>query len=227
MSDKCPNCDKKYKGLMSQNRKLKQEFVDRINKISLKPKDSFCSNSDCVTSVADEISIRLNGVAATLRPKIKPLFTSMPIVTTHSPLNWDYKTLAIVSGQSVTGTGVFSEIGASLVDFLGGQSNQFAKKLKDGEDICKNQLRVNAAKLGANAIIATDIDYSEVGGGKGMLMVCMSGTAVYVNNLEVVYPEIVKDLNEFLQTSKELENVMNNLEFLTKIKSTSDRYFEA
>lgn len=52
MSDKCPNCDKKCKGLMSQNRKLKQEFVDRINNISLKPKDSFCSNSDCIISVA-------------------------------------------------------------------------------------------------------------------------------------------------------------------------------
>ena len=32
--------------------------------------------------------------------------------------------------------------------------------------------------MGGNAIIGTDIDYSEVGGGKGMLMVCMSGTAI-------------------------------------------------
>ena len=32
--------------------------------------------------------------------------------------------------------------------------------------------------LGGNAVIATDIDYGEVGGAKAMLMVCMTGTAV-------------------------------------------------
>ncbi|WAC39274.1 YbjQ family protein [Pedobacter sp. SL55] len=227
MNDKCPNCDKKYKGLISQNRKLKKEYVDKINTISLKPKEGFCSNSDCIISVADDITIRLNGAAATLRTKIQPLFASMPIVTAQQPLRWNYKTLSIVSGQSVTGTGVFSEIGSSFVDFFGGQSNQFAKKLKDGEDICKNQLRANAAKLGANAIIATDIDYSEVGGAKGMLMVCMSGTAVNVSNLAEVYPEIEKNLDEFLKLSKELEKIAEDLDFLTKIKSLSDKYLEA
>lgn len=227
MNDKCPNCDKKYKGLISQNRKLKKEYVDKINTISLKPKEGFCSNSDCIISVADDITIRLNGAAATLRTTIQPLFASMPIVTAQQPLRWNYKTLSIVSGQSVTGTGVFSEIGSSFVDFFGGQSNQFAKKLKDGEDICKNQLRANAAKLGANAIIATDIDYSEVGGAKGMLMVCMSGTAVNVSNLAEVYPEIEKNLDEFLKLSKELEKIAEDLDFLTKIKSLSDKYLEA
>lgn len=112
MNDKCPNCDKKYKGLISQNRKLKKEYVDKINTISLKPKEGFCSNSDCIISVADDITIRLNGAAATLRTKIQPLFASMPIVTAQQPLRWNYKTLSIVSGQSVTGTGVFSEIGS-------------------------------------------------------------------------------------------------------------------
>lgn len=227
MNDKCPNCDKKYKGLISSNRKLKKEYVDKINTISQKPQDGFCSNTDCIISVADDITIRLNGTAATLRTKIQPLFESMPIVTAQQPLRWNYKTLSIVSGQSVTGTGVFSEIGSSFVDFFGGQSTQFAKKLKDGEDICKNQLRANAAKLGANAIIATDIDYSEVGGAKGMLMVCMSGTAVYVDNLAEVYPEIEKKLTEFLALSKELEKVSDDLNFLTKIKSLSDKYLEA
>ncbi|MNK04727.1 hypothetical protein D3C87_226000 [compost metagenome] len=227
MNDKCPNCDKKYKGLISQNRKLKKEYVDKINAISLKPKEGFCTNNDCIISVADDITIRLNGAAATLRTKIQPLFASMPIVTAQQPLRWDYKTLSIVSGQSVTGTGIFSEIGSSFVDFFGGQSTQFANKLKYGEDICKNQLRTYAAKLGANAIIATDIDYSEVGGVKGMLMVCMSGTAVHVNNLAEVYPEIEKSLGEFLNLSKELEKIAEDLDFLTKIKSLSDKYLEA
>ncbi|MGE6219553.1 heavy metal-binding domain-containing protein [Nubsella zeaxanthinifaciens] len=227
MNDKCPNCNKKYKGLITHNRKLKKEYVDEINKISQKPQEGFCSSTDCIISVADEITNRLNGTAAMLRTKIQPLFASMPIVTAQQPLKWDYKTLSIVSGQSVTGTGIFSEIGSSFVDFFGGQSNQFAKKLKDGEDFCKNQLRANAVKLGANAIIAADIDYSEVGGAKGMLMVCMSGTAVYVSNLAEVNPEIQKDLTEFLELSKELEKISDDINFVTKLKSLSDKYLES
>jgi hypothetical protein len=40
--------------------------------------------------------------------------------------------------------------------------------------------------MGGNAIIAVDIDYSEMGGEKGMIMVCMSGTVVKLNNLDVL-----------------------------------------
>lgn len=43
-------------------------------------------------------------------------------------------------------------------------------------------LRTKALLMGGHAILGTDIDYSEVGGGKGMLMVCMAGTAVRFNS---------------------------------------------
>ncbi len=52
--------------------------------------------------------------------------------------------------------------------------------------MCLNILRKKAIELGANAIVAVDIDYAEVGGGKGMLMVCMAGTAIYVKNVEIL-----------------------------------------
>jgi hypothetical protein len=35
-------------------------------------------------------------------------------------------------------------------------------------------------------VIAADIDYAEVGGGKGMLMVCMTGTSVLLRNPEIL-----------------------------------------
>ena len=75
-------------------------------------------------------------------------------------------------------SGVVSEFTSSFTDLFGVQSGRFNKKLKAGEDICFAQLRKQALDLGGNAVIATDIDYSEVGGGKGMLMVCMGGTAI-------------------------------------------------
>ncbi|MEZ4840244.1 MAG: heavy metal-binding domain-containing protein [Flavobacteriaceae bacterium] len=52
------------------------------------------------------------------------------------------------------------------------------EKLQLGEENCFLQLVVKALNLGGNAIIATDIDYSEVGNSKGLLMICASGTAI-------------------------------------------------
>jgi hypothetical protein len=67
---------------------------------------------------------------------------------------------------------------------------------------CRNQLRFKAVKLGCNAIIATDVDYAEVGGGKGMLMVCMAGTAVKLANPRDVLTIDFEKL-EALQTAVE------------------------
>jgi uncharacterized protein YbjQ (UPF0145 family) len=47
-------------------------------------------------------------------------------------------------------------------------------------------LRKETLELGGNAVLATDIDYAEVGGDKGMLIVCMTGTAVLLKNPEVL-----------------------------------------
>jgi uncharacterized protein YbjQ (UPF0145 family) len=110
----------------------------------------------------------------------------VPVVSTHSPLNWDYDILSMVTGQSTTGTGVISEFSSSFTDFFGVQSSRFNKKLKAGEEICFAQLRKQALDLGGNAVIATDIDYSEVGGAKGMLMVCMGGTAIKLKNTNIL-----------------------------------------
>lgn len=43
--------------------------------------------------------------------------------------------------------------------------------------------------------MAADIDYAEVGGNKGMLMVCMTGTAVILQNPELLGEKTVKSLN--------------------------------
>ena len=58
------------------------------------------------------------------------------------------------------------------------------------------QLRAKAMKMKANAVIAVDIDYADVGSGKGMLMVCATGTAVRVNNPEVFEKQTYEHLKE-------------------------------
>jgi hypothetical protein len=48
-------------------------------------------------------------------------------------------------------------------------------------------------------LIATDIDYSELGSFKGMIMVCMSGTAVKLNNLEILGDERTEHIQELVK----------------------------
>lgn len=114
----------------------------------------------------------------------------------------------MVTGQSTTGTGVISEFTSSFTDFFGAQSGRYNQKLKAGENMCFNQLRLQTLDLSGNAVIATDIDYSEIGGGKGMLMVCMAGTAIQLTNvdiLEIETAEIIEKLSYANRRIKELQ----------------------
>lgn len=121
-----------------------------------------------------------------LGKELRSIIAHMPIVTTHTPHGWQYDVLGIVTGQSVAGTGITSEISSTINDLFGTNSGTLANKLSEGEISCMNQLRKKALDMGGNAIIATDIDYSEIGALKGMLMVCMAGTAIKISNLDVI-----------------------------------------
>ena len=58
----------------------------------------------------------------------------------------------MVTGQTTTGTGVLTEFTSSFTDFFGVQSGRHNKKLKDGEDMCKVQLRTQTLNMGGNAV---------------------------------------------------------------------------
>ena len=64
---------------------------------------------------------------------------------------------------------------------------------------------MKALNLGGNAIIATDIDYAEVGASKGMLMVCMAGTAIRLKNPDVLGKTIAAALKEVTDLLNELD----------------------
>src|SRR5690606_18073590 len=75
---------------------------------------------------------------------------------------------------------------SSITDFFGAQSGAYNRKILHGEELCQVQLRLKCLEAGGNAIVGADIDYDEVGGKEGMLMVCMTGTAVRLKNLDVL-----------------------------------------
>lgn len=201
----CPNCNTKLNGFMTSKYIAKEETTSFINSLRNEKAEAYCS--ECAVTYLNQYEEKVKTDRGRLQEIIKTNLKLMPIITAHSPLNWDYTISGIVSSQTVTGTGLLSEFTSSWSDFMGGQSGSLQNKLSDGEILCRNQLRYKAAMLGCNAVIAADVDYAEVGGGKGMLMVCMAGTAVRLKNSEEV---LTIDFNGFEQLQQAVSD-FNNL----------------
>jgi uncharacterized protein YbjQ (UPF0145 family) len=90
------------------------------------------------------------------------------------------KYCGIVAGEAILGANVFKDVFAGIRDIVGGRSATYERELQRARDIAIEELQQRAADLGANAVIAVDLDYEVLGPNNGMLMVSASGTAVVV-----------------------------------------------
>ncbi|WP_462248103.1 heavy metal-binding domain-containing protein [Ekhidna sp.] len=84
----------------------------------------------------------------------------------------------MVTGEAIIGANIFKDIFASITDIVGGRSGAYEKSLKDAKNIAVQELIEAAQALGANAVLAIDLDYETLGKDGGMMMVSASGTAV-------------------------------------------------
>ena len=77
------------------------------------------------------------------------------------------------------GMNVFRDLGSLVRDVVGGRDAALQKALRDAREDVLSEIRRQAHELGADAVIAVDLDYSEIsGGGKSMLFLVATGTAV-------------------------------------------------
>lgn len=87
----------------------------------------------------------------------------------------------LVASEAVMGTNIFRDFFAKVRDVVGGRSGAFQSALADAREMVLRELQEQAQAAGCNAVIAVDIDYSEISGsGKTMLMVAAQGSAVFI-----------------------------------------------
>lgn len=87
--------------------------------------------------------------------------------------------LGIVAGEAVMGTNLFRDLFAGIRDLVGGRSGSYEKELKTAKELALESMVQEAETLGADAIVAVDLDYETIGGeNKSMLMLVVNGTAV-------------------------------------------------
>lgn len=197
----CPNDGAELKeGMFSSNRPFTEEAVAFIHTFTDNKAAGYCEKCglSLLTQARNEAFRQAQNLNATLNKYIH----YVPLLSLQQPEGWQATPLGLVTGQSVTGTGVFSEFASAWTDLFGAQSNAYNQKIAGGEKICQTQLRLKCVEMGGNAVLAVDIDYAEVGGDKGMLMVCMTGTAMLLENTAVMGAEAVEGLNIITETAK-------------------------
>ena len=102
------------------------------------------------------------------------------MISTETTINEPVQRLGIVASEVVLGMNVFKDVLANVRDIFGGRSGVVQKTLHDARNMAFEEIQLQAAELGADAIIAVDIDYNSISTGSSvnMMIVSVSGTAV-------------------------------------------------
>lgn len=131
-----------------------------------------------VVSPCDEAEIANAAEARRIAEAVRAVVvTTAPAVDGYRT----HRTIDVVSSEYALGMNIFKDILTSLSDTFGGRSGTLQKAMREARIDALNDLRATAYELGANAVIATRIEYTEFSGqGKSMLLVAAYGTAVEV-----------------------------------------------
>ena len=88
--------------------------------------------------------------------------------------------LGLVNGEAIIGANIFRDMFSSVRDVVGGRAGGYERALAGARDAALDEMKAAAKEMGANGIVGIDFDYEVLGETNGMMMVCVSGTAVRV-----------------------------------------------
>ena len=102
------------------------------------------------------------------------------LTTTASVPNREIKEVVdIVSAEVAVGMNIFKDMFSAVRDVVGGRAGAIQDTLRDLRGQALEELRQEASKVGADAVVGVDLDYSEFsGGGRSMLFKVANGTAL-------------------------------------------------
>ena len=117
-------------------------------------------------------SIKVGGAAAA---PMGVIVTTLPLVANREI---DFE-IDVISSEAVYGMNIFRDITSGIRDIVGGRSGGTQKVLRGCREAALTELKQQAGEVGADAVVGIDLDFSEFsGGGKSMLFVVATGTAV-------------------------------------------------
>lgn len=103
------------------------------------------------------------------------IVTTTPAIDGHKIEEY----LGVVAGEVALGTDFVRDFIASVADLFGARTAAYEEKLLEAREVCIDELRKRAARLGANAVVGVKIDHEILQ--NGMMLVIATGTAVRVS----------------------------------------------
>ena len=88
------------------------------------------------------------------------------------------KFLGVVHGEAIIGANIFRDLFSTIRDVVGGRAGGYERALAGARDAALEDMVAAAKELGADGVVGIDFDYEVLGETNGMMMVCVSGTAV-------------------------------------------------
>lgn len=203
--EKCPHCDKSLKGFFSTVL-IPQSKTEFINKHTAINSLAFCNS--CSPELLNKIARNYQQQKKQLEDRLKQIIKYIPVISSEAPIKWEYDIVEMVTAQTTSGTGFSTELSRSFNDFFGTTSNASNQKIDRATKLCMTDLRIQCVKLGGNAVISTDIDFNEIGSGStNMLMVCMAGTAIRVNDINNFNEKNRDYIVEVIEVTEKLEAI--------------------
>ena len=86
--------------------------------------------------------------------------------------------IEIVTAECAFGMNIFKDLFADVRNIVGGRSEAVQKTMRDARRTALYELKREAYRVGANAVVGVDLDYVELSAHSTMIMLVASGTAV-------------------------------------------------
>ena len=193
MAEKCPVCGERVGGLTG----MPKPGEDLKNKgisygVYQEGMCTTCLSRALRGVVPQKTEEEIRKEAQTINNAVPKMFSS------PSPVPAAGEDRGLVTGYCILGTGPLTSLFSAVTDTFGMKSNAYLEKARAAEKEALSMMKLEALKLGADAVYCVRINLTEATSGNGMLMVSASGAAV---KTAAPAPEIVKAI-EILDGSK-------------------------
>jgi uncharacterized protein YbjQ (UPF0145 family) len=183
--NKCPNCNAAVQGFFATERLLDSVEAEILRVKFPSLPDVVCTG--CAPKPTEEMKRadkeKEVAIKKELLAKSNPEYF-IPVISVNLlpsiPIG-EYKILGLVSAQTIKSTGFLLDIASGDTGLGIDFSN--TKKTTLGEKEVIYELKKQCHELGGNLVIGLELDFSESGGYKSM-MICAQGTAILLDEPE-------------------------------------------
>lgn len=106
---------------------------------------------------------------------------AITLTTETHPVGLDVlERIEIVTAECAFGMNIFKDLFAGVRDIVGGRSEAVQQTMREARRTVLYELKKEAHRVGANAVVGVDLDYVELSVTGSMVMLVASGTAVRI-----------------------------------------------